>query len=213
MMSKNLKKMLAMASNPISGGAVCEGDLNIPISNQSLYELIGILEKKNGFWAFEQALRVFPLRSDGDKIGMVEWNNQACWIKDYQGLADGLFFFAEDAFGNQFCIRDNVIGFFDAETAEVEEIADSLEGWCQVLLSDYNYWTGYSLLKEWQLANGKLDKCCRLMPKIPFVCGGEYTVENLVSINAVSGMRSRGNLAHQIVELADGSQIEFRIIE
>ncbi|MCV2883591.1 hypothetical protein OE749_02615 [Aestuariibacter sp. AA17] len=51
------------------------------------------------------------------------------------------------------------------------------------------------------------------MPKTPFVCGGRFELDNLIAINAVSGMKSRANLARQIIDLPDGAQIEFKIIE
>jgi len=51
------------------------------------------------------------------------------------------------------------------------------------------------------------------MPKTPFVCGGQFELNNLVAINVVSGMKSRANLARQIVDMPDGAQIEFKIIE
>lgn len=185
--------------------------LNLPRGLRN--ELQSIWLEKNGFWAFESALRFFPAISCENSIGIMEWNARELWINDYNGLADNCLFFAEDAFGNQFCIRDDIIFSFDAETGELEKVSESFEGWCQAILSDYDYWTGYSLVHDWQLTNGKLESCNRLMPKIPFVCGGEFNLANLAPIKAVSGMRSRGNLAHQIENLSDGGQIEFQIIE
>jgi hypothetical protein len=51
------------------------------------------------------------------------------------------------------------------------------------------------------------------MPKIPFVLGGKYSLDNLYALAAVSGMKTRGNIARQIKDLPDGSRVEFRIIE
>jgi len=81
------------------------------------------------------------------------------------------------------------------------------------LLNEYNVWTGYSLAHEWQKHNGILANESRLMPQTPFVCGGRFELGVLVAINAISGMRSRANLARQIFDLPDGAQIEFKIIE
>jgi hypothetical protein len=81
------------------------------------------------------------------------------------------------------------------------------------ILADYEVLTGYPLLHQWQAKHGALPIGVRLMPKVPFVLGGEYALDNLYSIAAVSGMKTRGNLARQIKDLPDGAQVEFRVIE
>ena len=53
-------------------------------------ELSALLDHKNGFYAFESALRVLPARSCGPEIGLVEWNYEKLWIDEYRGMADGL---------------------------------------------------------------------------------------------------------------------------
>jgi hypothetical protein len=73
--------------------------------------------------------------------------------------------------------------------------------------------TGYSLLHEWQMRHGAIPAGTRLMPKIPFVLGGQYALDNLYVLSSVSAMKSRGNLARQIKDLPDGSQVQFRVIE
>ena len=52
-----------------------------------------------------------------------------------------------------------------------------------------------------------------LVPAVPFVLGGEYSLGNLRLADAVSGMRARGNLARQIRDLPDGAQIEFKVVD
>ncbi|RZM74389.1 SMI1/KNR4 family protein [Pseudoalteromonas rubra] len=183
------------------------------IAGNLAQELEALLNKKNGFFAFESALRVFSSCSSQLSIGLDDWNSEALWRKDYNGLADGCLFFAEDIFGGQFCIKNGVVCAFDPETAGLEEMAASIEQWAQEILNEYNVWTGYSLAHVWQEHSGALSSELRLMPKTPFVCGGQFELDNLIAINAVSGMKSRANLACQIVDLPDGAQIEFKIIE
>jgi len=78
---------------------------------------------------------------------------------------------------------------------------------------EYRALTGYPLLHEWQEKNGALPVGRRLMPKVPFVLGGDYSLAYLYSPAAVSAMKSRGNLARQLKGVPDGSQVEFRVIE
>jgi hypothetical protein len=122
------------------------------------------------------------------------------------------FFFAEDIFGGQFGIGEDGIYSFDPETGAREKISPDLEGWADCIVTDYEYLTGQPIANKWQTVNGIIPLGFRLVPKIPFVCGGEYAVENLYSLEAVKGMKSRGNLARQIRDVPDGGKIEFKVI-
>jgi hypothetical protein len=102
---------------------------------------------------------------------------------------------------------------FDAETGEMSAIANDLEGWPNRLLTEYVLLTGYPLLSKWQEKNGPLPIGTRLMPKTPFVLGGAYSLGNLYSLQADRAMRTRGNLARQLKNLPDGSQVEFRVVD
>jgi hypothetical protein len=46
-----------------------------------------------------------------------------------------------------------------------------------------------------------------LIPKIPFVLGGKYEVDNLYAGNIVDAMRFRASLARQISAIPDGTAI------
>lgn len=212
-MNSYIEKLLQISSSQLSKQPVVLSSELLDLAGGLAGELEGLLKKKNGFFAFESALRVFPHLTSVESFGLADWNADGLWKNDYMGLADEALFFAEDIFGGQFCIKNGVICSFDPETAGFEDIAPNFESWAQKLLEDYNIWTGYSLAHEWQEANGKLANNMRLMPKLPFVCGGEFDLENLVPIEVVSGMRSRANLANQIASLPDGVEIEFEIVE
>lgn len=213
-MNKNINNLLSLTSDPIS----CEEITTYPILFEKYgelgKELYNLLTLKNGFFAFESALHVFPFNSVEEDIGLEDWNSPSLWIDDYSDLINNdTLFFAEDIFGGQFCILDANVYLFDPETGDLEIIANSLDVWVSEILSDYNVWTGYPLAHEWQLKNGKINNNCRLIPKTPFVCGGEYDLNNLISIDAIKGMKSRANLAMQIKDLPDGSEIQFKIID
>ena len=65
-------------------------------------QLRPLLGTTNGFFAFEQALLVLP--SGVGDVALESWNDPAGWIASYEGLADGMTFFAMDLFGGQFGI-------------------------------------------------------------------------------------------------------------
>lgn len=174
-------------------------------------QLLGMLCQRNGFYALESALHVFPTHSSQNEIGIGDWNESALWRSGYKGLADGCLFFAEDIFGGQFCIKDSKVYTFDPETGSLEYLADDIESWAQILLSDYEVLTGYPLAHQWQKQNGQLAAGKRLLPKVPFVLGGEFVLDNLYLADAVEGMRFRADIASQIKELPDGAQIGLNI--
>ncbi|MFA1028501.1 hypothetical protein ALP10_01178 [Pseudomonas syringae pv. helianthi] len=174
-------------------------------------QLLGMLRQRNGFYALESALHVLPTHSNQNEIGICDWNESTLWRSDYKGLADGCLFFAEDVFGGQFCIKDSKVYAFDPETGSLEYLADDIESWVQLLLSDYEVLTGYPLAHQWQKQNGQLPAGKRLLPKVPFVLGGEFVLDNLYLADAVEGMRFRADVASQIKDLPDGAQIRLNI--
>lgn len=155
-------------------------------------ELFHMLEQKNGFYAFEFALHVFPLTSSPEA---------------------GLVFFAEDALQDQFCLssKENGVFRFRAETGRTVFMADSIERWAGVILSDSSTETSWPFAHEWQLKNGPLPLGKRLMPKIPFFLGGEFNIENFWAGNPLEGMRFKGDLAMQTRDVPDGAQVRLNV--
>lgn len=209
----NLDRLLLNASPPLSTREpVISEQLRI-LAGSLINDLLNMLHQRNGFYAFERALHVFPSHSTQHEIGLDDWNNSALWINDYKGMADNCLFFAEDIFGSQFCIKDNQIFIFDPETGELSYLADDIEGWAKEILSDYEVLTGYPLAHQWQQQNGQLPSKMRLLPKVPFVMGGEFVLENLHLVDAVSGMKFRADIAIQIKDLPDGDHVQINIID
>ena len=211
-MGKNITKLLGIAGSPLSAQPV---SLNLPayVAPKIEAELRELLTAKNGFYAFEQALHVLPSQSMGESNGLDSWNTPGLWISNYGGLAEGCYFFAEDIFGVQFCIRSDGIFTFDPESGALEAVAGSIDDWANAILGKYEILTGYPLAHAWQMENGRINPGQRLVPKQPFVAGGAFTVQNLYAVDAVAGMRQRANLATQIRDLPDGAAITLKVVD
>lgn len=207
----SLNKLLSNAGLPLSHHESKLSEQLRRLAGALAEQLLDMLRRRNGFYALESALHVFSTHSSENGIGICEWNESGLWRSDYKGLADGCLFFAEDVFGGQFCIKDSKIYSFDPETGSLEYLAHDIEGWARILLSDYEILTGYPLAHQWQKQNGQLPAGKRLLPKMPFVLGGGFVLENLYLADAVEGMRFRANIASQIKELPDGAQIKLNI--
>jgi hypothetical protein len=144
-------------------------------------ELATLLSWRNGFYAYESALLVRGSGNTPPPRDIAAWNDRDAWLSQYDDFNCGqMLFFAEDMFGNQFAIASGRVVLFDPETGDSEQVAPTLEDWARIILDDYAYYTGHPVAHEWQIKNGPLRPGMRLMPKIPFVCGGEFAVSNLV---------------------------------
>lgn len=207
-----IEKLISIASGPLSGELPQEKQ---GITNARVAELRNMLSMRNGFYAFEGALHVLPWRTAAPQESVIDvqaWNGETLWRYVYQECAQGLFFFAQDAFGGQFAIRGDAVVSFDPETAEIESVAPSIEGWASEILSKYKILTGYPVAHAWQLANGEIPAGKRLLPKIPFILGGKYEEQNLVAVEAAKAMRYRGEVWQQIKDLPDGAQIKLKAL-
>lgn len=174
-------------------------------------ELVEVLRKRNGTYLFHSALHILSAQTSPNGLGLDEWNADKGWRSEYGDLADGCLFFAEDLFGSQFCIKSDAIWSFDAETAEMQFIGKSFDAWAKEILIDYRVLTGQPLALAWQESHGALPAGKRLVPKVPFVCGGAFESSNLILMDAERGMRLRGQLASQIRDLPDGAKIRYLI--
>jgi len=86
-------------------------------------------------------------------------------------------------------------------------------GWADALLRSYRVLTGYALAHEWQRINGKIPSGVCLVPKRPFVLGGEFSLQNLHLIDATTAMWWRANIAVQIKDVPDGGQIRLKVVD
>jgi len=210
-MTTSLEELVSIASDPLCDEPPDPTYLRLVLKSEVVGSLIEILDRKNGFYAFESALHVFPAGCGERCRDLESWNHADSWRRGYEEAAAGYLFFAEDVFGEQFALGDKGVSRFDPETASVESVAPDINQWAARILKDYNYETGYRLAHEWQDKHGPLAPGKRLLPKIPFVLGGEYKIENLYASDALTGMEYRAEMWQQIRELPDGTNVRLVI--
>jgi hypothetical protein len=208
-----LAQLLEISSRPLIDGPIADGlPLLEPFGalGEELYEL---LSRRNGFYAFESALHVFPGGLADGVLDLAAWNAEPTWRSEFGELAKRHLFFAEDVFGFQFCMAHDQICSFDSETGQIAPMARSLEEWSAKVLADFRVLTGQPLAHEWQLAHGPLAWGQRLAPRTPFVLGGDFVLENLYAANQIELMRFRGYLALQIKDLPDGAKVKLTVTD
>jgi hypothetical protein len=135
------------------------------------------------------------------------------WRCEYGECTQGLLFFAEDIFQDQFCLREDGVFRFYAETGETALLAPSIEAWAELILDDYREQTGWPLAHDWQAANGPLPRGKRLMPKIPFVLSGEYALDNLWAGNPIEGLSFKASIYKTTRDLPDGTKLKLKVKE
>ncbi len=210
-MNDSVEKLLSICSNPLSpleGVKDCSKFFSSPLS----CELNTLLDRKNGCYGFESALHVFPYQTTHEEIGLADWNNKNLWISSYEDMAIGALYFAEDIFGGQFCLKSDGVYFFEPETAEFKKLTNTINEWCEIVLSDYQVITGYTLAHSWQKINGPIPSGHRLAPKTPFVAGGLYELDNLHICKSLKLMKAATNIALQIRDTPDDSSVQLVVI-
>jgi hypothetical protein len=204
----NIGRLLAISGSSL--GPTLRSSCTHPNRTNLGQEIRDLLKARNGFFAFESALQVFPCCTGDGDIDASRWNDPSIWRSSYGDLVpEDRWFFGQDVFGNQFGLSESAVVRLDAETGAFESVASSLEGWAALVLSDFSYWVGFRQAHEWQVANGALTETHRLVPKKPFVLGGEYDTSNLFAMDAVRSLRMRGETAVQLAGLPEGTPVEI----
>jgi len=176
-------------------------------------ELADMLRAKNGFFAFEGALHVFPVGSGRRNIELARFNEASGWKARYWHVCDGLLFFAANVFGDLYGLRDDEVVRFDPETGLASALAPDLEGWAAWVVE--RRWTevGWTVARDWQDRNGPLEEGRRLMPVRLFCMGGTADLDNLRAVPLEEGLSLRGEIASQIKDLPDGSAVRIQIVD
>lgn len=206
--SRSVTRLFASATGPLGLGGYTD---DLARWGRPGEELNALLDARDGFYAFDDALHLWPSRTVKGARGRDEWNQAALWIDSYGGLADGLLFFSEDVFGNQYAIDGCQVLYFDAETADATVFAESIDGWIERILDEPDFHTGAPLSRKWSVEKTQLARGCRLIPKTPFVLGGAFAISNLYPLEDVDAMRYRGDLAQQLHGTPDGTEVELRV--
>jgi hypothetical protein len=121
--------------------------------------------------------------------------------------------FAEDAFGDQFLIRDGKIMRLSSELGEVNQMAESLDSFFAGLLADAEQVLDYQPLLIFREAGGELRPGQLLAAYPPFVLKADGPTRDLRAIDALERRRFLAELAHQLHGLPDGAEVRLNITD
>lgn len=201
---KNLEKLYTALQGLADGLSELEED-SLPLD----HTLKPLYEKMNGFIAFESALIGFPIGT-GSIVDALNFN-QGKWKNNYNKNVQNTFFFATDAFGFPYGVLDGSIVKLNSESGVLERHSENLDKWAEKIIEDYDYETGWSLCRDWQLhKNKRLAVNERLIPKKPFSMGGEFEITNLISMNILEVMENYSKLYLQVKDAKKGQTITIQ---
>lgn len=203
-----LTQLLALASGSIAPAEVARASVDrLPKAARALAPL---LLERNGFYAFDDALHLLALGAT-DEIDCLAWNLQP-WRREYSRAIKDVFFFAEDAFANQYGVENQDIIRLDPETGAIDKLGNGLEAWAAAILDDSRWLTGWPMVHQWVAANGPIPRGMRLTPTIPFVLGGEYAISNLHMAPVSESVGMRADFYRQTKHLRDGDRVKIQVI-
>lgn len=171
---------------------------------------IDLIKDCNGGFFFDAALHIYGYSNQHD-FHDINYINHILQ-EEYGAIAKGLLSFGQDIFGNQFAfdLLGKEIMFFNIETGEKEILSKDFDSWLDVLFNKLDYFTGYKLASAW-CAENQLNFNQRLCPKMPFILGGNYTLDNLYVGTFPDFIKSSANIARQVYNLPEGTNFKITI--
>lgn len=164
----------------------------------------------NGGFFFDHSLHFYRLNNEEGFKSILSVNEEL--VREFGFLFDGLYSFAQDIFANQFAfnIDNGEVSFFNIETGQREVLAKGFKSWLDFMMSDIEYYTGMTYEREWKERHQIADNQ-RLQPKIPFVIGGNYKIDNFYVNDYPAYLSYNADIAKQIFTIKDGEKVKLNI--
>jgi hypothetical protein len=163
----------------------------------------------NGGFFFNRSLLIYGLGDVPAYASFVDINLLVNSV--YNTFASKAHFFACDFLGNQFAFLDKEVHLLNIETGQFELVAANFSQWLTALSDHLDYYTGQSLLRGWEQQFKQLSAEKRLCPKVPFSMGGQYSIHNLFSVNVEEMIKYNADIASQIYNLPDGTELKLKL--
>lgn len=138
---------------------------------------LAVLHRWNGFYALGGLLHVLGACSAPPNHSLEAWNSPDGWRRAYGMRTDGIAFFAQDAFGDQFGYRGGKVVRLRAQTGTVEGVAITLVEWLETVLVEPDYTLSRKAYQECVAAHGALPHGGLFY--VPVMQGGLFDVQKV----------------------------------
>lgn len=177
-----------------------------------------LLEKRNGGYFHGGALHVFGACAEPAFHSLPAWNAADGWRTAFGEATEGLFFFAETAFGDQFAHDDSGKVFaLRSEEGVVEQVADDFEHWLLKVIADPDGELARDYFVGWVQAHGHLPHGSQLQAFPPFVLLGDEEEPDIEAVDAFDNMAFHGAFASQFAEalasVPEGHRLKVDVTE
>lgn len=176
-----------------------------------------LLERINGGYLFQRALHLFGACERPAWHSLAAWNAPATWRDAYGPLTDGLIFFAEDAFGDQYAYSRRPgepsaeVLRFESELGRAHAVAPTFAAWIDGLLLQPSSLLPIDVIAA-QAAEGKrLQPGNQLFAWPPLFSLEAAEGVTVGHVDALEAMRFRGDLASKISGLPTGTQVKITL--
>jgi hypothetical protein len=139
------------------------------------------------------------------------WNDATGWKGKYVNIPIPGEVVAESFLGDQYLVVDLLVARWDPESGDTEPTGLSLDDWIARMREDASTEVPVWLLSEFERSNGSLAVTEHLAPRLPFILGGEFEVDNLYAADAVKDLEWRAQLAVQLRDLPDGAEVKLHV--
>jgi hypothetical protein len=173
-----------------------------------------LLQKRNGGYFYGSALHLFGACREPAFHSLLAWNAADSWRKAYGPVAEGLVFFAEDAFGDQFALDEaGKIFLLRAEQGIAEELADDFDQWLMMAVEAPDELLARETFTHWVSKHGHLPNGSQLQAYPPFIFAESTEDVVLQAVDAVENMEFHAALAQTIASLPEGSRVKVEFTE
>lgn len=172
-----------------------------------------LLQKRNGGYFYGGALHIFGACAEPEFHSLKAWNFEDTWRAPYADAAKGLFFFAEDAFGNQFAYDGTKVVRFDVEEGAVDELADDFDQWLLIAVEAPDELLHRPRVAAWAKAHGHLPHGKQLQAYPPFFLSDDADSVQLDDVDAIENMLFHASIveriADQMAQLPEGHRMQI----
>ena len=175
-----------------------------------------LLERMNGGYFYGRALHIFGACARPDWHSLAAWNGLSLWRDAYGKMAEGLVFFAEDAFGDQYAYTGHggEVVAFEAELGRVATAAPHFRAWLEAILDAPEAVLPVDVVQR-EAQDGRRFAPGFQLFAYPPLCTREAHEEGVTigHVDAIEAMRFRGSLAQQLSQMPQGSRVKIEIPE
>ncbi len=178
-------------------------------------KLCDVLTISNGIGGYGGCFRIlgFGPKSIIDSLG---WNDRDNWKFAWEGRVDGFWCFGETAWGDQYAFaNENLDGYSDAPVFFLDALAmtaerqfDSFEQFFEREFMRNCIQPYDELTISARAAIGDLSPDLHFVYEPSVLLGGSELVENVKVLNAAHAMVLNGDIACQLDNLPEGSEIQ-----